>query len=503
MTELPQGMFEKHQKLTQGIIGGFFVLLFLWLALFPDSYQGAVGVSFAWSTRAFGWFWQLLVFLLFGVTIAIAASPLGKKRLGDQPPELGYFSWLAIILSTLLAGGGIFWSAAEPLYHLQNTPPTLAAQPGASSALAQSYFHWGFLAWTALGTMAIVPLQAVFRKKKLRNRPAALLYPVVPQRYLEGALGHVVDAVAVISALIGTIGPIGFLGVQLSYILSSTTPLPDSVTTQLILISLLAAVYTISAVRGIARGIRVLSILNMALCGVFGAFILLSINGSEWLSLVGDAFGTFLANFPGLTFADSGAEWTHNWTHFFWGWFLGYGPIMAIFLFKVSQGRTIREIFLTVALVAPLITNFWFSVVGGSGILLEQDGGAISAALNESGMPAALLAIIDQTSFRTLLIAFAIPLIFFFMATTGDSIALSVASIFSGDREPSKLSKVFWALAMAVIAAAVLVVGQENAISLFQQTIVVAAVPVSLIMLVASIAGTVILFRRRKGKSED
>jgi len=35
--------------------------------------------------------------------------------------------------------------------------------------------------------------------------------------------------------------------------------------------------------------------------------------------------------------------WLGGWTVFFWGWFLGYGPMMAIFIARISRGRTIRQ----------------------------------------------------------------------------------------------------------------------------------------------------------------
>ncbi|TMP50413.1 BCCT family transporter, partial [Pseudoalteromonas sp. S1612] len=66
---------------------------------------------------------------------------------------------------------------------------------------------------------------------------------------------------------------------------------------------------------------------------------------------------SFRADKPSL---DSGPE-------FFWGWFLGYGPVMAMFVARISRGRTIREMLLLISVVAPVITCVWFTIVGGSG----------------------------------------------------------------------------------------------------------------------------------------
>lgn len=473
-------------------------MMFVAVVVFTSDFQYAVDTSFLWVVREFGMFWQVLTVVLFFATMFVAFSPKGRIRLGNGKAELSYFSWLAIILSTLLAGGGIFWSAAEPLLHLRSTPLPLASAEGSASAkaLAQSYMHWGFLAWTALGTLSIIPLQRVASHAVLRNRPCALLHGVIPNKYLRGSFGHIIDIIAVFSVLIGTIGPIGFLGSQLGFIVSEFTPLPDSTSTRIMLIAFLSAVYTISAVRGVKRGIRILSLFNLGLCAVFGVLIVSAVSPSRLIEFSTEAGGIYLSRFFSMAFADSSAAWTHDWTHFFWGWFLGYGPIMSIFIFKISRGRSLRQIFLTICIVAPLVTNFWFTLIGGSGILLDiSSGGAVSEGLSADGMAAALMAIISQTSLPGLAAGVSLPLIFLFMATTGDSIALSVASVFSRGEEPDKRSRIFWAVSMAVVAASILATGKEKAVSLLQQSIVTAAAPVSVLMLFAAIAGVLALLK--------
>lgn len=54
-------------------------------------------------------------------------SRFGKVRLGKMDkPKYSYYRWVAMILVTLLASGGVFWAAAEPMYHYMTTPPLLA-----------------------------------------------------------------------------------------------------------------------------------------------------------------------------------------------------------------------------------------------------------------------------------------------------------------------------------------------------------------------------------------
>ena len=66
----------------------------------------------------------------------------------------------AVLICTLLAGGGVFWSAAEPLYHFQAPAPLFAdiaagTAEAVDPALAVSYLHWG-LAWAMVATTVTI-----------------------------------------------------------------------------------------------------------------------------------------------------------------------------------------------------------------------------------------------------------------------------------------------------------------------------------------------------------
>ncbi|HWT38327.1 MAG TPA: BCCT family transporter, partial [Paraburkholderia sp.] len=106
------------------ISGGFFVL-FLLAALVNLSWLSSlVDTVFGWATRAFGLYWQLLMLATFAVSLGIAYSKLGRVRLGgcDQTPTSSTFNWVVVIMCALLAGGGAFWAAAEPLMHFMSPP---------------------------------------------------------------------------------------------------------------------------------------------------------------------------------------------------------------------------------------------------------------------------------------------------------------------------------------------------------------------------------------------
>src|SRR5690606_30654441 len=270
----------------------------------------------------------------------------------------------------------VFWAAGEPIAHYLSTPPLLgdlSADPEAqaNAALAQSFLHWGFLAWAILGSLSGVMLMHYHYDKGLPLAPRTLLYPVFGDRAINGPIGLIADATCIVAVVAGTVGPIGFLGLQMSYGINALTGIPDTFATQAVVIMALVAVYTLSAISGLAKGIQMLSTLNVILA--LGLLVVLLVVGpaTAMLTVLYGGMGVYLENFFQMSmyrgeagmFGEPG--WLGWWTVFFWGWFMGYGPLMAIFIARVSRGRSIRQIVLMLSIAAPLITNFWFTIIGG------------------------------------------------------------------------------------------------------------------------------------------
>ena len=136
--------------------------------IFPKESSAAINEGFAFSAKWVGFYWQALLLATLLCSIALALTPYAKARLGGPvSPDYGRFKWVAMIMCTLLAGGGVFWAAAEPISHYISSPPYFGEPSGdptdaANIALGQTFVHWGFLAWAILGSLgAIVMTHAV------------------------------------------------------------------------------------------------------------------------------------------------------------------------------------------------------------------------------------------------------------------------------------------------------------------------------------------------------
>ena len=469
-----------------------FIATFILLSLFDiDLVANSIGNGFAWTALTLGTYFQLLLVATFFIAVGLALTPAAKAKIGNlDTPEMSTFKWLSIILCTLLAGGGVFFAAGEPVYHFVVTPPAFDTEAGTaeavSSALAQSFMHWGFLAWAVLGSLTAVVLAHAHYVKGQPLQPRTLLYPVLGKRLMQGPLGGVVDACCVIALVAGTVGPIGFLATQVSFGLHELFGLPEGYIGQLIILALLATVYVASSLSGVHKGIQMLSRFNVFLALGIGAVIFVFGPTLFLVNTYAASMGAYVSEFftmATMTADTAPAWWMQWWTVFFFAWFIGYAPLMAIFVARISRGRSVREMILAVAIMAPIATTVWFTLLGGSGIYYQLNGVIdLTEALNNFQFDVATLTVAQALPGGTLMALAILLLTTIFVATTGDSMSYAIAMVSAGHDQPNSLLRAFWGIAMALMAAILLYMGAGQ-ISVLQQFIVITAIPVSLIIL--------------------
>lgn len=469
-----------------------FIVAFLALSFYDiDLVANSISAGFAWTALVLGSYFQLLLLLTFFIAIGVALTPAAKAKIGNlDAPEMSTFKWLSIILCTLLAGGGVFFAAGEPVYHFVVTPPAFDTEAGTaeavSGALAQSFMHWGFMAWAVLGSLTAVVLAHAHYVKGQPLQPRTLLYPIFGERLMRGPLGGLVDACCVIALVAGTVGPIGFLATQVSFGLHELFGLPEGYTGQLIILAVLGTIYVLSSMSGVHKGIQLLSRFNVLLALAIGAVIIMFGPTLFLVNTYVSSMGAYVSEFftmATMTSETAPAWWMQWWTVFFFAWFIGYAPLMAIFVARISRGRSIREMILAVAVLAPIATTVWFTLLGGSGIYYQLTGVIdLTEALNNFQFDVATLTVAQALPGGTWMALAILLLTTIFVATTGDSMSYAIAVVGAGHDAPSPYMRAFWGIAMALMAAVLLYMGAGQ-IGALQQFIVITAIPVSLILL--------------------
>jgi choline-glycine betaine transporter len=262
--------------------------------------------------------------------------------------------------------------------------------------------------------------------------------------------------------------------------------IPDSYGTQLTVLIILGGIYVTSAMTGIHRGIQFLSRMNVYLALGIGAVIFVFGPTLFLMNSYLQGFGAYVTNFFQMSTmtAQTAPEWWMKWwTVFFFAWFLGYGPLMALFVARISRGRTIREMIVAVAILAPIASTIWFTLLGGSGIHYQLSGAIdLKEALTNFQFDVATLTVAQALPLGTLMAVAILVLTTIFVATTGDSMSYTISMVATGHDQPSRLVRAFWGVMMAVMAAILLFMGSGQ-VSALQQFIVITAIPVSLVIL--------------------
>ncbi|WP_342610582.1 BCCT family transporter [Staphylococcus hsinchuensis] len=472
------------------ISGGLLVLFVIMSIVFTKETSDVVNQGFKLSISYFGAFWQVLLLVTFAVGLFLAFSRYGRVRLGNvSQPEMSYFKWAAIVITSGLGAGAIFWAAAEPMYYFIDVPPTMGSgidnksKAAIPAAMAQSFTSWGYTAWAIYGAVSGIIIMYAHYNKGLKMRPRTLLFPIFGQKIENNKVGSLIDVFCIIGAVAGTIGTIGFFGFQFSYWLHSIFGIPDNIVTQILSVVGLMIIVSISAMTGIEKGIQFLSKVNVWLAIAVAVFIVLIGLGRFIVDTFISSYGVYLTKFLEIGTFRGDDKWAGTWMLFFFGWFIGYGPLMGMLVARISRGRTIREIFILVSIVAAVVSHIWFTILGGSGLFYEiKKSGTISNPLNDNGLPAAVISIATHLPLGVVLVVALLLLTLIFVITTADTMSYSISMSVTGEGDPPKIIRLFWVVIMAVISIILINIG-EGSISAIQSFIIVTAVPISLIML--------------------
>lgn len=481
------------------VIGVFVLAAVLLPAQTADAMNAVQGLVLA----GFGWYYVLLIAAFVGFSLFVAFSRYGSLKLGpdDEEPEFGLRSWFAMLFSAGMGIGLVFWGVAEPLNHFASPRPSFEGNQteAASQALTTTYLHWGVHAWAIYVVVGLAIAYAVHR----RGRPVSIrwaLEPLVGERVARGAFGDVVDVIAVVGTLFGVATSLGFGVLQLSAGLDFVGIPADTVLWQVVLIACITGLAVISVVTGLAKGIRILSNVNMVLAGAVLLFVLLAGPTLFLLREFVSSLGTYATSVLGLTFETSslqGAEgqaWQAAWTTFYWGWWMSWAPFVGVFIARISRGRTVRQFVVGVLGVPTLLTFLWFSVLGGTALHRELFGaGGLVGEDGAVDTNTSLFQMLDGLPLGGIVSVVVLVLIVTFFVTSADSGSLVIDMLASGgNTNPPVWSRVMWAALTGLVASALLVVGAvtglDGGLAALQTTAIIIALPFSFVMVLMMVA---------------
>lgn len=483
--------------LVFAIAGSLTVAFVVWGIWAPGSVAAVAETAFYWSTDHLGWMFNVVAIVVLVATVGIALSPYGKIPLGKdgERPEFSTFSWTAMLFAAGLGVAVLFWGPSEPLGYFISPPP-MTDEPESveamHTALAQMYYHWGFHAWAIYALVGGSVAYAAYRRGRSLLM-SSVFRALFGRRLTEGFAGKLVDIFAIIATLFGTAAALGIAAMQIGSgvsIVSGSGELTNNAL--VVIIAVLTIGFVVSAVSGVARGIRYLSNINIVLTIAMIAIVLflgptlflMNLLPSAVMEYIGSMFDMMGRS---LSWGSETQEFQSLWTVYYWAWWISWSPFVGIFLARISRGRTIRQFTLGTIIIPSSLLFIAYGVMGGTSIWLYREGAP--GLTEDMPAPEVLFAVIDNLPYVEWLPFVVILVLAIFFITAADSASVVMGMLTTqGDQKPRRWVVVFWGLVMSGIAIVMLLLGDAMALEGLQQLVIVTAVPFALVLIVAIVA---------------
>jgi choline-glycine betaine transporter len=174
------------------------------------------------------------------------------------------------------------------------------------------------------------------------------------------------------------------------------------------------------------------------------------------------------------------AEWLRGWTVFYWAWWISWTPFVGVFIARISRGRTIRQFVSGVLLAPSVVSLVWFAIFGGAGIAAQRSGVDVAGQSTAEGQLFGLLAQYPLATVTTVLVMLLVAI---FFVSGADAASIVMGSLSErGTLAPSRPTVVFWGVVMGAVAAIMLLVGGDEALTGLQNLTIIAALPFALVM---------------------
>lgn len=371
-----KAVIDKPISIVCVVIVGIFVAL---MAAKPDATLNVVNKIFDVVTSVMGvpilWF----VFIGLFICLYLAFSRHGNVKLGDGKPEYSMFSYIAMMMCAALAATATYYSFVEWSFYYAE--PAFGIEPlsqeAAEMSLPYAFFHWGFSVQVIFVLTAIAIAYGYHVKKVPVLRVSAICESMMGDFKYRKPLGKVIDALTILS-IVGGMGVSLGLGVPIiSAGIAHVMDVETSFALNLVVLLIVAVVFSVTSIIGIEKGMKKLSDLTMYLMIIIIAFIFIAGPTKFIAKEFTYSVGKMISNYVDMSlFTDpiGNSGFPEVNTIFLFTLALNYAALMGIFITKISKGRTIREVVLTCLLGISIGTWIMFGIDGSFGLHAEVTG---------------------------------------------------------------------------------------------------------------------------------
>ncbi len=468
---------ERKGEIDKAVFWPATILTLLMIVVFissPETSGQTLEKIHAFTTGQLGWFFLLCTFAVVVFCIFLAGSRYGNLVLGEKggKPAFSTPIWLGMIFTSGTGGSVLYLGAVEWIYIIQSPP--FGLEPGSIDAArwasAYGMFHWGPSAWAWYIASAVPIGYFLHVRKQSALKISEFTRPLLGKR-ADGLPGHLVNFLFMFGLLGGVMTSLA-LGTPLIsnaivYVMGweSNNAFIDT-----FVIFLWTFIPLVALILGLKRGVAVLSDWNVkadvimlaciAICGPL-AFIL---NQSV------DGLGLMLQNFIYMSLQTDAIReggFPQSWTIFYFSWWVVYSLPFGLFIAKISQGRTIRELVLGGLVAGSLGCMVFYMVLSSFGIEMQMKGGVdLIAIMAEKGRGAVVYTMLEQLPLSTVFI-FSFGLITLISYITGHcavgySLAATTQKRLAADESPEHWNIAFWLILAGIVSLSLYFINPQS-----------------------------------------
>ncbi|MDO5031223.1 BCCT family transporter [Corynebacterium sp.] len=507
---LVPGVSIEEQKVKYSIdkpilitVGGLIIAFVLWGVTRPQQVFDVSSAALSWVMSNLGWVFTILAASLLFFLLYLAFSKFGRIPLGldGEEPEYSTVSWAAMLFGAGIGIGIIFFGPYEPLtYYLSPRPGAYEAASAEAQlgALAQAAMHWGINAWAIYAVVGLAVAYVSYRRGRVPLM-SSILQSFLGPKGTQSTPARIIDGLAIIATLFGTAASLGIGALQIGRGVTVVTGWSAEGNAVAIGIIVVLSIGTIiSAVSGVAKGIRWLSNINLGLALLLAIFFFVVGPTAFLANMLPSVIVEYISTSPEMLSANMAESedmetFLSSWTTFYWAWWVSWAPFVGIFVAKISRGRTIKQYVLGVLFIPSIIIVAAFTILGGTTIWLQRNSAdPIAPDGTIDSIPAAediFFIVLDHLPGANLIAPLVIVMLAVFFITTADSASIVNSQLSQrGNPQPNKLVTIFWVVCMAGIAVVILLSGGDQALRGLQNFITVTALPFAVIIVLMVVA---------------
>lgn len=489
-------MWQKLDKVILFVPISIVVTLATLMTIFPSTATTVIDSVSNFLKYDFGVYYLIFGLLAIGVLIFLGVSKIGKIKLGkptDKPMKP--FSWGMLIFTSTLAADILFYALHEWTYYWNADVSDIASTTttGQQVLWSSTYplFHWGGIPWAFYLVLAICyAFMLHVRNRRDRQKLSEACRPLFG-RYVEKAPGKAIDIISIVCLLFGTSTTFSVATPLMTNIVCKLFGLTYNLITTIIILVIIAIVYTTAVLAG-SKGIGIVSKIATILLSMLLAIFFFT-GGPRFivesgLEGIGNMFNHYLQM---STWTDPirASSFPQDWTVYYWAYWIAWCVANPFFIAKISKGMTIKQVAFG-GLFAGLAGTFMsFIILGGYGMNAQVAGTFDAAGLIAAGAtPYEMIVELIFASQPQWLAYTMIVVLFFAMlglyASTFDALT-DVVSCFSYkkldiDDAPDKPIKILWAFVFLALPVALTFL--DGTTTLLMAMSIIGALPLTIIM---------------------